>query len=43
VILDESWFYHTIDVELIWLSPDGKVPDLERVTVESQKMIFMIV
>jgi hypothetical protein len=37
VTLDESWFYHITDAELIWLPPDGKVPDLERVTVESKK------
>jgi hypothetical protein len=35
--LDESWFYHITDVELIWLPPAGKVPDLERVTVQSRK------
>jgi hypothetical protein len=36
VTLDESWFYYITDHELIWLPPDGKVPDLERARVQSK-------
>jgi hypothetical protein len=33
--MDESWFYYITDHELIWLPPDGKVSDLERVTIQT--------
>jgi histone-lysine N-methyltransferase SETMAR len=41
--MDESWFYHIINHELIWLPPHGKVPDRERITIESQKVMPSIV
>jgi hypothetical protein len=31
--LDDSWFYDILDQELIWLRPDGKVPDRDHVTM----------
>jgi hypothetical protein len=34
--LDESWFYYITDYELILFSPDGEVPDRERVIVQSE-------
>jgi hypothetical protein len=37
MILDKSCFYCIARHELTWLPPDGKVPDLERVTVQSKK------
>jgi hypothetical protein len=37
VTLDESWFDYSTDHELIWLPPDGKVPDREHITIESRK------
>jgi hypothetical protein len=43
VTLDESWFYYITDHELIWLPPDGKVPNRERITIESKKVILTIV
>jgi hypothetical protein len=42
VILDESWFSYITDHELIWLPPDGNDPDLERVTIQSKKVMFTI-
>jgi hypothetical protein len=33
---DESWLYYITDHGFIWLSPDGKVPDRERVTIQSK-------
>jgi hypothetical protein len=35
VTLDESWFDHMIDHELTSIPPHGKVPDLERVRLQS--------
>jgi hypothetical protein len=35
--VDKSWFYHITDAELRWFPPDGTVPDLERVTVQSRE------
>jgi hypothetical protein len=43
VTQDESWFYCITDHELILLLPDGKVPDRERVTIQSKKVILPIV
>jgi predicted cupin superfamily sugar epimerase len=43
VTLDESWFYYITDHEPIWLPPDGKVPDRERITMESKKAMLTIV
>jgi hypothetical protein len=43
VTLDESWFSYITDHELIWLPPHGKVPDLERVKIQSKKVIPTIV
>jgi hypothetical protein len=37
MILDESWFYFIPDHELIWLLTGGKVPDRERVTIQSNE------
>jgi hypothetical protein len=41
--LDEFWFYYITDHELIGLPPDGKVPDLERVKIQSRNVILTIV
>jgi hypothetical protein len=41
-IIDESSFYYLTGHALIWLFPDGKVPDLERVRVQSGKVILII-
>jgi hypothetical protein len=43
VTLDEAWFYYITDHEFIWLLPDGKVPDRERVTIQSTEMMHTIV
>jgi hypothetical protein len=43
VTLDESWFDYITDHELILLPPDGKVPDPEGVTIQSEKVILTIV
>jgi hypothetical protein len=43
VTLDESWFYYIPDHEFILLPPNGKVPDLEPVTIQSKKVILTIV
>jgi histone-lysine N-methyltransferase SETMAR len=43
VTLDESWFYLSTDHELIWFPADGKVPEMERHTVHSEKLMLMIV
>jgi hypothetical protein len=43
VTLNESCFYYITDHELIWLPPDGKVPDRECVTIESKKGMLTIV
>jgi hypothetical protein len=37
VTLDERYFDYIPEYELIWLPPDGKVSDRERVTVQSKK------
>jgi hypothetical protein len=36
VTLDESWFYYIPDYELRWLPAGGKVPDRERVAIQSK-------
>jgi histone-lysine N-methyltransferase SETMAR len=43
VTLDESWFYLHTDHERIWLQPDEPVPERERHTVQSEKMMLTIV
>jgi predicted cupin superfamily sugar epimerase len=43
VTLDEFWFHYIIVHELIWLPPDGKVPDRERVTIQSKQGMLTIV
>jgi hypothetical protein len=43
LILDESWFYDLREHEPIWPSPHGKVPDRERVAIQSRKVMFAIV
>jgi hypothetical protein len=35
--LDESWFYHMTDHEIILFPPHGKIPDRERVTIQSKR------
>jgi histone-lysine N-methyltransferase SETMAR len=41
--LDKSWFHYITDHELRWLPPDGKVPNRERITIESEKAMLPIV
>jgi hypothetical protein len=41
--LDESWLYYTTDHEFRWFPPNGKVPDRERVTIQSKKVMLTIV
>jgi hypothetical protein len=41
--VDESWFYYITDHELIGLPPDGKGPDREPATVQSNKMMLTTV
>jgi hypothetical protein len=36
VTMDEPWFYYVTDHELIWLPIGGKIPDRERITVQSK-------
>jgi hypothetical protein len=43
VTLDESWFYLHIDHELIWAQPDAEIPERERHTIQSQKVMLTIV
>jgi hypothetical protein len=45
VTLDESWFYINLntDHELIWLQPDGEIPERELRTIQSEKVMFTIV
>jgi hypothetical protein len=45
VTLDESWFYLNVntDHELIWLQPDGEIPERERRTIQSEKVMLTIV
>jgi histone-lysine N-methyltransferase SETMAR len=43
VTLDESWFYLHTDHELIWAQPDPKIPERERHTLQSQKVMLTIV
>jgi predicted cupin superfamily sugar epimerase len=43
VTLDESWFYLNTDHELIWLQPDGEIPERERRMIQSEKVMLMIV
>jgi hypothetical protein len=43
VTLDEPWFYYISDHDLIFFLPDGKVPDRERVTIHSKKVMNTIV
>jgi hypothetical protein len=33
VTLDESWFDLNTDHELIWLQPEGEIPERERRTI----------
>jgi hypothetical protein len=40
VTLDESWFDCITGHEPIWLPPDGKVPDRERVTIQSKNVML---
>jgi hypothetical protein len=40
---DESWFCDIPNHELRWLPPDESVPDCERFTIQSKKMILTIV
>jgi hypothetical protein len=43
VTLDESWFYLHTDHEPIWTQPDAEIPEKERHTVQSQKVMLTIV
>jgi hypothetical protein len=43
VTLDDSWFYLNTDHELIWLHPDGEIPERERCTIQSEKVMLTIV
>jgi histone-lysine N-methyltransferase SETMAR len=43
VTLDESWFYLNTDHELIWLQPDAEIPERERHTVQSEKVMLTVV
>jgi hypothetical protein len=43
VTLDESWFYFTIDHERIWLREGTEAPERERITVQSRKIMVIIV
>jgi hypothetical protein len=42
VTLDKLWFYYIADHGLILFFPHGKMPDLERVTVQSTKVMLPI-
>jgi histone-lysine N-methyltransferase SETMAR len=41
--LDESWFSLNTDHELIWLQPGEEIPEIERRTIQSEKVMLMIV
>jgi histone-lysine N-methyltransferase SETMAR len=43
--LNESWFYINLntDHELIWIQPDGEIPERERRTIQSEKVMLTIV
>jgi ABC-type uncharacterized transport system YnjBCD substrate-binding protein len=43
VTFDESWFYFNTDHELIWLQGDGEIPEMERQTIQSGKVMLTIV
>jgi hypothetical protein len=43
VTLDEAWFYLNVDHELIWLQSDEGIPERERHTVHSEKVMVTIV
>jgi hypothetical protein len=45
VTLDESWFYLHLntDHELIWLQPDGEIPERERRMIQSEQVMLTIV
>jgi hypothetical protein len=45
VTLDESWYYLNLntDHEHIWLEPDGEIPETERCTIQSEKVMLTIV
>jgi histone-lysine N-methyltransferase SETMAR len=43
VTLDESWFYRNSDHDLMWLPPGDAVPDRERYTLQSPKLMLTIV
>jgi histone-lysine N-methyltransferase SETMAR len=43
VTLEESWFYLHTDHELIWAQADAEIPERERHTVQSEKMMLTIV
>jgi hypothetical protein len=43
VTLDESSFYLNTNHELIWLQLDGEIPERERRTIQSEKVMLTIV
>jgi histone-lysine N-methyltransferase SETMAR len=43
VTLDEFWFYLHTDHEFIWLQADEEVPERERHTIQSEKVMLTIV
>jgi histone-lysine N-methyltransferase SETMAR len=43
VTFDESWFYLRTDHEFIWLQADEEVPERERHTIQSEKVMLTIV
>jgi transposase len=43
VTLDESWFYINTEHELIWLQLDEEIPERERGTIQSEKVMLTIV
>jgi hypothetical protein len=43
VTLDESWFYLHTDHELIWAQANAEIPERERHTVYSQKVMLTII
>jgi hypothetical protein len=43
VTLDESWIYLDCEHDLIWMDPGEIVPDRERQTVQSPKLMLTIV
>jgi hypothetical protein len=43
VIFDESLFCLNAKHELIWLQPDGEIPERERPTIQSEKVMLTIV